>query len=449
MLKIRSRGGKGDADLYLKLGSEPNTSDFDKESSQSGNDESIEIANPQAGEWFLVVQPFTPYSGMKLLAQLTMGPGIVAPLIFQPTEGIFSGKAVVRIRSLMPNVTIRYELDGSNPDATSPLYARPLSDAHSMTIKARGFKAGKTPSAVTSASVTVHPESVLTELKSGEPAKSLAGSGVSDAFFHFVVSDGQDELVVTDSDRSGATNLFAKFGALPMGKVFDARTPLLGRNKKLTVKKPAAGDWYIRLHSTADFADVAVSARAFANGADLVPVAAVVNPSISIETFAADDCDVVEGWVKQGTRRLLRFATETRNVGNTDVALGRPEDHPDLFVYSACHGHYHFAGYANYRLLDSANKVVAVGTKAGFCLEDVYQWDPDSSAVRQFTCDSQGISTGWADVYDSSLGGQWIDITGVPAGDYLLEITVNPAHKILEVDYGNNTITVPVHIPAS
>jgi hypothetical protein len=55
---------------------------------------------------------------------------------------------------------------------------------------------------------------------------------------------------------------------------------------------------------------------------------------------------------------------------------------------------------------------------------------------------------GWADIYDSGLPGQWIDVTGVAPGNYTLEVTVNPDHILDEDDYTNNTVTVPVVITA-
>ena len=97
-------------------------------------------------------------------------------------------------------------------------------------------------------------------------------------------------------------------------------------------------------------------------------------------------------------------------------------------------------------LKDKDGAVVAQGRKVSFCLEDVRQWDPTSPKSSKFDCDSQGIQTGWSDIYDSGLPGQWIDISGIAAGDYQLEITINPEHVIDEADYSNNTATVPVTI---
>jgi hypothetical protein len=59
----------------------------------------------------------------------------------------------------------------------------------------------------------------------------------------------------------------------------------------------------------------------------------------------------------------------------------------------------------------------------------------------------QRISPGHADVYGSGTPGQMINIDGVPAGNYLLEITVNPKGTIKEANLSNNRARFPIYIP--
>jgi hypothetical protein len=173
----------------------------------------------------------------------------------------------------------------------------------------------------------------------------------------------------------------------------------------------------------------------------------ILDPYLSTETFETGMCEVEEGLITVGTHRLLRFSTETRNVGGGDMIVPKPADRPDLFEFQECHGHYHFLGFASYRLLNSLNQEVAEGRKVSFCLLDTIRWDPSSSPLPKYTCDNQGIQAGWSDIYDSGLPGQWIDVTGVLAGTYTLEITMNPDQIIEEADYTNNTTSIQVEIP--
>jgi hypothetical protein len=90
---------------------------------------------------------------------------------------------------------------------------------------------------------------------------------------------------------------------------------------------------------------------------------------------------------------------------------------------------------------------VVASHKGSFCIEDVTQWNPGANTNRVYFCSYQGIQQGWADIYPAGLPCQWIDITGVAPGDYLLQLTVNPYGTIQESDTNNNTVYVPVTIP--
>jgi hypothetical protein len=167
--------------------------------------------------------------------------------------------------------------------------------------------------------------------------------------------------------------------------------------------------------------------------------------TITTQTFAATDCEVVEGCAVVGARRLLRFDTVTENVGTADLVLGQvppPGVSSGLFVWSPCHMHHHVAGYADFALLD-AGGTVATGRKQGFCLEDDIQVSPVGPS-HGYTCNFQGVSVDWADVYDRSLPCQWIDITGVAPGTYTLQITVDPSHIFPDADRSNNRFVTSV-----
>ena len=175
---------------------------------------------------------------------------------------------------------------------------------------------------------------------------------------------------------------------------------------------------------------------------------------ISDEDFSATDCDYLEGCVRgTGTRRLLRFDGAIENLGGGDLVLGAPANNP-LFTYDSCHGHFHLKDIMKNELLSADTKQpVVVGSssivsyKEGFCMEDVQQVAGNQSG--KFSCTNQGITSGWEDVYDASLDCQWLDITDVQAGNYILRITVNPDGTFFESDTSNNSVEIPVTIPGA
>jgi hypothetical protein len=90
--------------------------------------------------------------------------------------------------------------------------------------------------------------------------------------------------------------------------------------------------------------------------------------------------------------------------------------------------------------------------KTGFCLGDRYRVrtaldnardkplytdecgknQPDLLSLRS------GISVGYGDNYAPNLEGQEFDVTGLPAGRYLLVHRVNPERVLRESDYSDN-----------
>lgn len=185
--------------------------------------------------------------------------------------------------------------------------------------------------------------------------------------------------------------------------------------------------------------------RSAQNLPDLTVNPAEANPHVVYRTYAANDCTVLEGCAQPGTRRLLVFTTVTRNIGTADLIMGDPSTN-SLFFFDPCHGHYHYTGFAEYRLRRTDGTLAVLGHKIGFCLEDIEQWDPNASPNRRYDCNYQGIQKGWADVYTEDTPCQWIDVTGLAAGNYTLEMETNPNRSLPESDYSNNMAAIPISL---
>ena len=151
-----------------------------------------------------------------------------------------------------------------------------------------------------------------------------------------------------------------------------------------------------------------------------------------------------EGTAQYSYRHLLRFSSQTMNFGTADFL---PTLRPHEWIWHSCHNHFHsFEEFIHYDLLDLATgEKVAEGHKASFCLEDS-ACETGSSPRYRCSTGIQGISINCGDLYGRHLDCQWIDVTDVDPGTYLLRQRVNPDRLVPETDYRNNEVTCRVQI---
>lgn len=194
--------------------------------------------------------------------------------------------------------------------------------------------------------------------------------------------------------------------------------------------------------------------------------------------------------VEKGARRCLRFEQVILNAGDgpmelqysiNDIATAREmrqiiyrsngtrrSRHADQYVFHPTHAHFHYVGFALSRLWSSNSNGERLGTAAvrsgrknGFCLIDVENrmFHSKGDAARAYYGDgcaiengltlqtlTNGISVGWGDVYNWFLPDQYMEISGVPNGFYLLETTADPDATILELDETDNATLVLIRI---
>lgn len=173
--------------------------------------------------------------------------------------------------------------------------------------------------------------------------------------------------------------------------------------------------------------------------------------AVPFELLGAPPRDTTRTAASQCVRFAGRACIEHREAGD--------------FVFHPSHGHWHLNDYARYDLRALTPEgapdmrpegLVATGGKVSFCLID-YARPRDARPVTEDPFDStgfyhaciglfQGISPGWADIYEYPLEGQQIVIDGVPDGRYAIVVTVDPDGRLHESDRSDNVSSRTIEI---
>ncbi len=200
---------------------------------------------------------------------------------------------------------------------------------------------------------------------------------------------------------------------------------------------------------------------------------------LATENVRAGSCTIMEGCVTSpGKHLVLRFNGSTANIGQADLVIGNPPDCGTLLHYDACHQHYHFSQFVDYRIwtLDGYDEWVThrdltipantgindqlittarsqgrliTKRKQGFCLADDSRYLPTAGPAVYRNCEtSEGLSIGWEVQYPPQIPCQFIQIDGLVDGTYVLEMHVNPELIIPESDYTNNAAAVKFQFTA-
>jgi hypothetical protein len=119
-------------------------------------------------------------------------------------------------------------------------------------------------------------------------------------------------------------------------------------------------------------------------------------------------------------------------------------------LYHPTHNHFHFQEFNDFSLVKRDSKGIyretsRVGDKSSFCILDLMRVASGGPSNRTYgACGAtrQGLSSGWADIYDASLPGQYINLGSSMLSDgmYGIRTTADPSNKLIESNDNNNTL---------
>jgi len=226
--------------------------------------------------------------------------------------------------------------------------------------------------------------------------------------------------------------------------------------------------------------------------AAMVPTARAVAATDSLPDLGLDHFDSfsIDNSTIAG-HNLMRFTSRIVNVGNGPFELHgiRPNTSTPIsviqriynsagtfrdartpatmiFVSADGHNHWHIKDLAAYDLLRADGTKIATSAKIGFCFNDNTEFDlelpnavsnPGYPETANDICGQgnptatfvlMGLSVGWADQYAASLPFQWIDVTGLPAGNYTLRGQVDVNHMFAQMTPANDCVFANITLAA-
>ncbi len=124
-LTFKMSGGTGDGDLYTKFGSAPTTTSYLAKSDGSTNLETITIASPSAGTYYLLAKAYASVSGASIVASYQTGTTSGNVLVSGVAQTVSLAKSATKLYNItVPagKTSLTFTLSGGTGDGD--LYAR-------------------------------------------------------------------------------------------------------------------------------------------------------------------------------------------------------------------------------------------------------------------------------------------------------------------------------------
>lgn len=145
-LDIQISGGSGDSDLYVKHGEEPSQSSYDCRPYRQGNNELCSFSHPQQGDWYIVLDPYTDFSGVTLMATVEAPTG---GGISEQDDDLSADKGQwLRYTQEVTAGDSKLSISIARGEGDADLYVRHGADVSRKTYDCRPFKDGNEESCV-------------------------------------------------------------------------------------------------------------------------------------------------------------------------------------------------------------------------------------------------------------------------------------------------------------
>ncbi|MCB1032560.1 MAG: M4 family metallopeptidase [Acidobacteria bacterium] len=282
-LTVTMSGGTGDADMYVRFGSQPTTSTYDCRPYKSGNNESCTFATPSTGTYHVMLRGYSSYSGVSLVASWTTGGGggggggtleNGVPKI--GLSGATGSSTYYTISVPSGATNLSFSMSGGSGDAD--LYVRFGSQPTTSTYDCRSWNSGNsetcsfaTPSAGTyhvlvygyaaysGASLTASYDEPGGGCANSGSATNISGAASSETRYTWDVPACASTLTIKISGGTGDADLYVRFGSQPTTTTYNCRPYLTGNNETCTFTPPSTGTYHIMVRGYTSYSGVTLN----------------------------------------------------------------------------------------------------------------------------------------------------------------------------------------------
>ncbi|WP_196139555.1 PKD domain-containing protein [Aliikangiella sp. G2MR2-5] len=259
-LNFSISSGSGDADLYVRYNAAPTTSQYDYRPYKNGNNETVEVSNPQGGVWYLMLRGYSSFSGVTLTVSFTTQDNQAPNAAFTYT----SNGLTINFTDASTDVdgTIDGRLwtfgDGSQSQDTNPSHTFAQAGTYNVTLAVTD---NDNASNQTTQIITVSETDGPDEIHNGETISGLSASTGEE--IHYVlkgVPPATVELQFLIEGGTGDADIYVRYGAKPTTSEYDYRPYRNGNYEPVNIPEPTAGDWYVMVRAYSSFSGVSLSA---------------------------------------------------------------------------------------------------------------------------------------------------------------------------------------------
>ncbi|MCO7225580.1 PKD domain-containing protein [Pleionea sp. CnH1-48] len=260
-LRFAISGGSGDADIYVRYGAVPTTSQYDYRPYKNGNNETVDIPSPQGGVWHLMVRAYRAYSGVTLTASYLTSDNQAPTASFNVNTSGLSASFTDTSSDVDGSIASRLWTfgDGTQSTDANPTHSYAQAGSYNVTLAVTDDD-GATNSVTQSIEVSTD-DNGPTELINGNTVTDLSASTGEE--LHYVLKNvpaDTAELRFLIEGGSGDADIYIRYGAAPTTSEYDHRPYRNGNYEPVNISSPQSGNWYVMVRAYRTFSGVNLSA---------------------------------------------------------------------------------------------------------------------------------------------------------------------------------------------